>query len=82
MGVRWFADAFSALRDSHYWPREFYLTAEARQGASLTLRVDAFNVLNRVNYVSYVGNLSSPFFGLPVAAWPAWRMQFNLRFKF
>lgn len=65
------------------WSREFYLQEKKRdKGASLTVGVDAFNVLNRVNYVGNVGNLSSPFFGQPVAARPARRTQFSLRFKF
>ena len=36
----------------------------------LTPAVDAFNVPNRVNFAGYIGNLSSPFFGKPVAASP------------
>jgi len=36
-----------------------------------------------LNDVGYVGNLSPPFFfGKAVAANPAWRLQFSLRFKF
>ena len=37
----------------------------------LTLGFDAFNILNRVNYRSFVGTLSSPLFGQPVSARPA-----------
>jgi hypothetical protein len=44
--------------------------------------VDAFNVLNRVNYTAFVGNLSSPFFGKAVAAQPPRRLQLGLRFRF
>jgi acyl-CoA thioesterase FadM len=44
--------------------------------------VDAFNVVNHVNYVSYVGDLSSPFFGKPIAAQPPRRLQVSFRFKF
>jgi hypothetical protein len=51
-------------------------------GPTFKLSVDAFNVLNRTNYVSFVGNLSSPFFGLPVAARPARRMQLSMGFSF
>jgi hypothetical protein len=35
-----------------------------------------------VNYAGYVGNLSSPFFGLAVSARPARRVQLGLRFSF
>lgn len=44
--------------------------------------MESFNLLNRVNYVTYVGNLSSPFFGKPVSAFPARRMQAGFRFRF
>jgi hypothetical protein len=44
--------------------------------------VDAFNVLNRVNYADYVGNLSSPFFGQAVATRPARRLHLSFRFTF
>ena len=47
-----------------------------------TLGVDAFNVLNRTNYTGFVGNLSSPFFGLPVAARPTRRLQLRFGFEF
>jgi hypothetical protein len=44
--------------------------------------VDAFNILNQLNYTAIVGNMSSPFFGQPVAARAARRMQLTLEFKF
>ncbi len=47
-----------------------------------TLGFEAFNVLNHANYVSYVGNLQSPFFGQAVAALPTRRLQLTARFKF
>ena len=34
-----------------------------KEGPQFTVGLDAFNVTNRVNYATYVGNLSSPFFG-------------------
>jgi hypothetical protein len=49
---------------------------------SVTVGIDLFNGLNRVNYGSYVGNLSSPFFGLPASARPARRVQVSLRGSF
>jgi hypothetical protein len=44
--------------------------------------VCAFNVLNRINYVNFVGTLGSPLFGQPVGARPARRMQVSARVKF
>jgi hypothetical protein len=38
-------------------------------------RVEAFNVLNTVNYDEYVGALLSPFYGQPVSAFPKRRIQ-------
>ena len=35
---------------------------------TLTISLDAFNLLNHLNYTSYIGNLSSPFFGHAVSA--------------
>jgi outer membrane receptor protein involved in Fe transport len=64
------------------WSHEFPLTASNRdEGPKVTLGVDGFNVLNRVNYSGYVGNLSSPFFGRAIAAQPPRRMQLSLRFE-
>ena len=48
----------------------------------MTFGVDVFNLLNRVNYAAYAGNLSSPFFGRAVSAFPARRMQAGFRFRF
>jgi hypothetical protein len=49
---------------------------------SLTVSADAFNVLNRMNAASFVGSLSSPFFGQPVSTLPPRRIQLGLRFQF
>jgi hypothetical protein len=46
-----------------------------------TLGIDAFNVLNQVNYSGYVGNVLSPFFGQPTSAQAPRRLQFSLRFE-
>jgi hypothetical protein len=62
--------------------REFSLSGKNGDGPRIAVTVDAFNVLNHVNYRSYVGNLSSPFFGMPVSAQPARRIQSGLRFTF
>jgi outer membrane receptor protein involved in Fe transport len=66
------------------WSKDFFLVKEKKKGEGLkaTLAVDAFNVLNRVNYTSFVGNLSSPFFGRAVAAQPPRRLQLSFRLQF
>jgi hypothetical protein len=58
------------------------LTKEGKGGPTLTLAVNSFNVLNHENDVTYVGVISSPFYGKPVAAQPPRRMQLGLEFKF
>jgi carboxypeptidase family protein len=63
--------------------RDFFLAADRKdKGPTITLSFDAFNVLNHVNYMTYIGDLSSPFFGKPVAAQPTRRLQVSLRFRF
>ena len=63
------------------WSRDFHLNRK-EDGSAITLGWNVFNALNRVNYSGYVGNLSSPFFGKPVASRPARRMQITLAFEF
>lgn len=46
------------------------------------LYAQGFNVLNRANYSAYGGNLQSPFFGRPVSASPARRVEFGLQVGF
>jgi hypothetical protein len=65
------------------WSRDFFLApAKKDTGPTVTLGLDAFNVLNHVNYTSYVGVLSSPFFGKPISAQPPRRFQVSFRFRF
>jgi Carboxypeptidase regulatory-like domain/TonB dependent receptor-like, beta-barrel len=69
------------------WSKEFYLKAAKKgkkreEGPTATIGLSAINALNRVNYTGYVGNQSSPFFGLPVAARPARRVQLNFNISF
>lgn len=65
------------------WSRDFYFVqAKKDKGPTTTLGVDAFNVLNHVNYPSYVGVQSSPFFEKPVSALPVRRLQVSVRFRF
>jgi hypothetical protein len=66
------------------WWRDFSVRKGKKkdEGVKATLAVDAFNVLNGVNYSSLTGNLSSPFFGQAVAAQPPRRLQLSFRLKF
>jgi hypothetical protein len=61
---------------------EFLLSQGKKEGPSLTAQLAAFNVLNRRNDATYVGVLTSPFFGQAVTARPPRQMQINLQFKF
>jgi hypothetical protein len=65
------------------WSRDFFLArAKKDKGPTITLGIDAVNVLNHVNYTTYVGVLSSPFFGKPISAQPPRRLQLSFRFSF
>jgi hypothetical protein len=44
--------------------------------------VQAFNVLNRTNLVSFSGNLQSPFFGTATSAAQARRVEVGMQFRF
>ena len=48
----------------------------------LEVRVDAFNVLNQVNAVNFIGVQSSPLFGLANSALPARQLQFSMKTSF
>lgn len=61
---------------------DFVLSKKRKEGPTLTVALNAFNVLNHVNDVTYIGVVTSPFFGHAVAAQPARRLQLNLRLKF
>jgi len=65
------------------WYREFRFQPSAKERSpSLTLSLDAFNLSNRVNYQNFLGALTSPFFGKPVAAQPPRRVQIGIRLQF
>ncbi len=65
------------------WFHDFQITKPRHEVApTLTVALDAFNVTNRVNYSGYVGNLSSPLYGLPVSAQPPRRLQVTTRLTF
>jgi hypothetical protein len=65
------------------WSRDFRLAPPHHEVApTVTISMDAFNVLNQVNYTSYVGNSNSPLFGHAVSAQPPRRLQLSTRFSF
>jgi hypothetical protein len=66
------------------WSRDFSVLKGKKkdEGVKATIAVDAFNVLNEVNYSSFIGNLSSPFFGEAIAAQPPRKLQMSFRLKF
>ncbi len=49
---------------------------------TVTVGLDAFNLLNQVNYATYVGTLTSSLFGQPVTALPPRQLQLSARVKF
>jgi hypothetical protein len=61
---------------------DFVLSQKRKEARTLTLSVSSFNVLNHPNDVTYIGVITSPFFGQAVAALPPRRMQLNLELKF
>jgi hypothetical protein len=60
---------------------DFPLTKK-KEAKVISLSLNSFNVLNHPNYVTYIGTISSPLFGRPVAAQPPRRMQLDVQFKF
>ncbi len=65
-----------------HWSREFPVHVSDVKGMRLAVGADLFNLFNRTNYTSFVGSLSSPFFGAPVSAAPARRTQLSLSVRF
>jgi hypothetical protein len=61
---------------------DFVLTKAGKEGPTATIGINSFNVLNHTNDVTYIGVISSPFFGQAVAAQPARRMQLDVEVKF
>jgi Carboxypeptidase regulatory-like domain len=62
--------------------REIKLGRGGNGARALTVALDGFNILNRVNYGSFVGTVGSPLFGLPVSARPPRQLQLSGRVKF
>ena len=65
------------------YSHDFFLTKDKGDNAKiLSAGVSAFNVLNRTNYTSYIGTLSSSRFGEPTAALAGRQMQFSVGYRF
>jgi hypothetical protein len=56
------------------WSHEFEI-GKGKDAPGWSIAVDVFNLVNRVNYSAFVGNLTSPFFGRAIAAQPPRRLQ-------
>jgi hypothetical protein len=56
--------------------------SHTKDGPAIVLALDAFNVLNKVNYGTFVGTIGSPFFGQPISARPPRQLQLSFRFSF
>jgi hypothetical protein len=61
---------------------DFPLSKQKREAKVISVSLNSFNVLNHPNYVTYIGTISSPLFGRPVAAQPPRRIQLDVQFKF
>ncbi|MDQ1390320.1 MAG: hypothetical protein QOF56_3774 [Acidobacteriaceae bacterium] len=61
---------------------DFPLSKRKEEARVITVSLNSFNVLNHPNYLTYIGTISSPLFGQPVAAQPPRRMQLDVQFKF
>ena len=70
------------LNLSHDFPIAKLKSDKQKDAPTLTVSLNSFNVFNHPNYVTYVGVLGSPQFGLPNLANPPRRTQLNLEFKF
>jgi len=62
--------------------RDFVFAKSRKEPLTLTVAVNSFNVLNHKNDLTYLGVVTSPFFGRGVQALPPRRMQLNIEFKF
>lgn len=70
------------LNASHDFPIAKLKSDKQKDAPTLTVSLNSFNVFNHPNFITYVGVLGSPQFGLPNLANPPRRTQLNLEFKF
>ena len=65
------------------WYHDFRVRPKLKEKSpTATLSVDAFNLLNHLNATSYLGAVTSPFFGRAVSSWSGRRIQLGARFQF
>ena len=65
------------------WSHEFTLgSGKGDDAPAWTVGLDAFNVVNHVNYAGFIGTETSPFFGRAIAAQPPRRLQLSAGFHF
>ena len=69
LDLRWSHDLLAPHKGAEKLPR-------------FTLAIDAFNVTNRTNFTSYIGNVQSAFFGQPTRAAAARKLQLTGRIRF
>jgi hypothetical protein len=60
----------------------FFGPGATNERFNLEFYVQAYNVLNRTNFINFSGNLQSPFFGMPTSAGPARRIELGMQFRF
>jgi Carboxypeptidase regulatory-like domain len=75
----------NSLQGASYADLDLRLSRDLTLGSgtrTLTVAIDAFNLLNRVNYDRYVGTVGSPLFGQPVSAQAPRQVQLSARVKF
>jgi hypothetical protein len=61
---------------------DFVLFKSRKDAPKLSISLSSFNVLNHRNDLTYVGVITSPFFGRAVQAQPPRRLQLGLQYKF
>ena len=76
--------ARNTLEGARYAAIDVRLSRDIKFGKerAVSVAVDGFNLLNHVNYTSYVGTLGSALFGRPVGARDPRQAQVTLRVKF
>ena len=61
---------------------DFVLFKARKEAPKLSVSLSSFNVLNHTNDLTYVGVITSPFFGSAVQAQPPRRIQLGLQYTF
>jgi TonB dependent receptor len=61
---------------------DFVLFKSRKEAPKLSVSLSSFNVLNHTNDLTYIGVITSPFFGRGVQAQPPRRIQLGLQYKF